>query len=111
MHLFIRRCLLAAIVLFSQAGITADRVSLAPQIIEGRLDNGFSYTLAPMREAGQRIDIRLSVDAGSLDQQENEQGVAHMLEHMLYRGSQQFPQGIGNMLQQHGWQRGLILMR
>ncbi|MBS0878370.1 MULTISPECIES: pitrilysin family protein [unclassified Tatumella] len=107
MHLFIRRCLLAAIVLFSQAGITADRVSLAPQIIEGRLDNGFSYTLAPMREAGQRIDIRLSVDAGSLDQQENEQGVAHMLEHMLYRGSQQFPQGIGNMLQQHGWQRGV----
>jgi len=58
----------------------------------GKLDNGLTYGV--MRRAGTRqVSIILYVGAGSMDEKENERGVAHFLEHMAFNGSKNFPPG------------------
>jgi zinc protease len=58
----------------------------------GKLGNGLTYGV--MRRAGTRqVSIILYVGAGSMDETENERGVAHFLEHMAFNGSDHFPPG------------------
>ena len=41
---------------------------------------------------GGRVDMRLVVDAGSVDEDADQSGVAHFLEHMLFNGTEEFPE-------------------
>lgn len=81
-------------------------ISPLPQIIQGTLANGLKYTLVPLSGQQQRVDIRLVVNAGSLNEASDQLGVAHMLEHMLFHQSEKFPNGVAKTLQQQGWARG-----
>lgn len=92
--------------LFSFSSVQAAEVlSPLPQITQGVLENGLRYTLVPLSGQKQRVDVRLSVDVGSVDEQDNESGVAHMVEHMVFRASTAYPQGVANYLHQQGWKR------
>src|ERR1700722_4020537 len=63
-----------------------------PEAEIGKLPNGLTYGV--MRRAGTRqVSIILMVGAGSGDEQPNERGVAHFLEHMAFNGSTHFPPG------------------
>ena len=64
------------------AGNATDTAQRDERVIEGRLDNGLRYRLVPTQEQPGRLDIRLRVDAGSVDERANQVGVAHLLEHM-----------------------------
>ena len=57
------------------------------------LDNGFSYWIRPHRIPGQAVELGLHVRAGSLDERDDERGLAHFLEHMAFNGSTHFPPG------------------
>ncbi|MEH2919544.1 M16 family metallopeptidase [Samsonia erythrinae] len=87
----------------SQAG---DIKSPLPVIKEGTLANGLRYTLVPLAGQAARVDIRLMVDVGSIDEKDNESGVAHMVEHMVFRASDAFPLGVSTELHKQGWARG-----
>ncbi|MEH0834007.1 M16 family metallopeptidase [Pectobacterium cacticida] len=76
-----------------------------PVMEEGTLANGFRYTLVPLEGQKERIDIRLIVEAGSIDEKDNESGVAHMVEHMVFRASDAFPEGVSTALHKQGWGR------
>lgn len=92
--------------LFSFSSVrAAGPLSPLPQITQGVLDNGLRYTLVPLSGQKQRVDVRLSVDVGSIDEQDDESGVAHMLEHMVFRASAAYPQGVATQLHQQGWVR------
>ncbi|KHN52317.1 M16 family metallopeptidase [Pectobacterium fontis] len=77
-----------------------------PVIKEGTLANGLRYTLVPLEGQKTRVDIRLIVDVGSIDEQDHESGVAHMVEHMVFRASEAFPHGVSTELHKQGWGRG-----
>ena len=63
-----------------------------PEAEIGKLPNGLTYGV--MRRAGTRqVTIILMAGAGSGDEQPNERGVAHFLEHMAFNGSTHFPPG------------------
>lgn len=79
--------------------------SPAPEIIEGQLENGLRYSLVPLAGQKGRVDIRLVVGAGSLDEEEQQSGVAHMVEHMVFHSSKNYPQGVSEYLHQQGWVR------
>ena len=64
-----------------------------PQVTWGRLENGFRYVLMENSEPKDRVSMHLNVQAGSLNERENERGLAHLLEHMLFQGSENFPPG------------------
>jgi zinc protease len=64
-----------------------------PQVIFGRLANGFRYVLRPNAKPQDRTRLHLIVEAGSLHETDAQRGIAHFLEHMLFNGSTHFPPG------------------
>ena len=57
----------------------------------GALENGLRYVIIPNSEPPKRVSLRLHIDAGSLHEADDQQGVAHFLEHMVFNGSENFP--------------------
>lgn len=62
----------------------------APEVKWGRLDNGFRYALLPHDGVPGRVALRLMVLTGSLDETDQERGIAHFLEHMAFRDTKSF---------------------
>jgi zinc protease len=79
-----------------QARQTLDPQALIPfdaAVRTGTLPNGLTfYVRQNVRPAG-RVLLRLAVKAGSLDERDDAQGVAHFLEHMAFNGSAHFEPG------------------
>lgn len=71
----------------------AETLPWDPDLVRGKLDNGFSYFILENRKPEKRAEILLIVKAGSLNEQDNEQGIAHFLEHMAFNGSKHFKPG------------------
>lgn len=71
---------------------TAD-IAPDPAAVFGRLDNGMRYVLLPNDTPKDRVSLRLLIDAGSLNEKEDQRGLAHFLEHMAFKGSQNMPAG------------------
>jgi zinc protease len=59
----------------------------------GSLPNGIRYVIRPNREPKGRVSLRLLVLSGSLEESDNQQGLAHFLEHMAFNGSAHYPPG------------------
>ncbi len=51
---------------------------------KGTLDNGLEYLIFKVPNAGDRIDVRLRVKVGSVDEMPNEYGSAHIAKVKLY---------------------------
>ncbi len=56
----------------------------------GSMANGMRYMIYPNAEPPGRISMRLHIAAGSLMEQDDQRGVAHFLEHMVFNGSKNF---------------------
>ncbi|MEM6475094.1 MAG: insulinase family protein [Pseudomonadota bacterium] len=54
----------------------------------GKMDNGLRYAVRRNGVPPNQVSIRVRVDAGSLHERDEEQGFAHLLEHLLFRESQ-----------------------
>ena len=61
-----------------------------PSIVWGRLENGVRYAIMPNAEPPKRVSVRLYVDAGSLMEEDSQQGLAHFLEHMAFNGTKNY---------------------
>ncbi len=57
----------------------------------GKLDNGLRYVILPNSEPPNRVSLQLHIAAGSLMEAEDQQGLAHFLEHMAFNGTKNFP--------------------
>ncbi len=55
-----------------------------------KLPNGLTYYIKKNAFPENRASLRLLVKAGSIHEQEHQRGLAHFLEHMLFRGSENF---------------------
>jgi len=64
-----------------------------PALLFGILPNGFRYVLLKNTEPKNRVEMHLDVLAGSLNETDQEQGLAHFLEHLLFCGSTHFKPG------------------
>lgn len=61
-----------------------------PAIRTGELDNGLNYYIRKNLEPENRARFGLVIDAGSLLEEDDQQGIAHFLEHMLFNGTKSF---------------------
>ena len=64
-----------------------------PSLVRGILPNGLRYIIKKNNEPENRVAAYLAVHAGSNEEKDNEQGVAHFLEHLMFNGSTNFPPG------------------
>jgi zinc protease len=66
---------------------------LDPAIRTGRLPNGLRYFVRQNGRPANRVSLRLAVDVGSVQEEDDQRGLAHFLEHMAFNGSTHFPPG------------------
>ncbi len=57
----------------------------------GKLKNGLTYYIQQNLKPERKVEIRLVVKAGSIDEDEDQKGAAHFVEHLAFDGSQHFP--------------------
>jgi zinc protease len=62
-------------------------VPVDDQWLFGEMKNGLRYAVRRNGVPPRQVSIRVRVDAGSLHEQDSEQGFAHLLEHLLFRES------------------------
>lgn len=72
-----------------------ERSSLEPDggIVWGTLDNGFRYALMPHDAKPGLVSMRMMVGVGALDEETEERGLAHFIEHMAFEGTRNFKPG------------------
>ncbi|SMC20318.1 Predicted Zn-dependent peptidase [Andreprevotia lacus DSM 23236] len=79
----------------------------ADEVRKGQLDNGLNYVIEHNASTAGRAELRLVVKAGSRDELDDEQGIAHLLEHMAFRRSKHFGPGeIGKFFDGQGMRWG-----
>jgi zinc protease len=68
-----------------------DPMPTDPGITRGQLPNGLRYYVLANRKPEQRAELRLVVKAGSILEDDDQQGLAHFVEHMAFNGTAHFP--------------------
>src|SRR5579871_6083033 len=63
---------------------------LDPALKEGTLPNGLHYYILKNGKPEKHVELRLVVKAGSILEDEDQQGLAHFTEHMAFDGSRHF---------------------
>jgi zinc protease len=74
-------------------GVAVNDLTPDPSIRLGVLPNGMKYALKRNETPKGATSVRLTIDAGRQAELEGEQGLAHFLEHMAFRGSTNIPDG------------------
>ena len=69
-------------------GLRAD-----PQLKFGTLANGMRYVIRRNKTPAGEASVRLRIDTGSLNEADDQRGVAHFLEHMVLNGTENVPEG------------------
>ena len=67
------------------------QVPVDPRITIGTLPNGLRYYIRANQAPRNRAELRLVVAAGSVLEDDDQRGLAHMVEHMAFNGSKNFP--------------------
>ena len=94
---------------FSQFDLTS-KLSLDPDVKMGKLPNGLTYYIRKNAKPEKKVQLRLAVNAGSVLEDADQQGLAHMMEHMNFNGSTHFPKNeLVSYLQSIGVQFGADL--
>lgn len=62
-------------------------------VVFGKLGNGMRYIIMANDRPENTASMRLRIDAGSLDETNNQRGISHFLEHMAFNGSENVPEG------------------
>lgn len=64
-----------------------------PGIVFGRLENGLRYAVMQNATPSNTASLLMHVDTGSINEDDDERGLAHFLEHMAFNGSESIPSG------------------
>lgn len=78
-----------------------------PAVRFGTLPNGLRYAIMRNTTPADGVAMRMRIGSGSIEERDEERGLAHFLEHMAFRGSTNVPDGeVVRMLQRLGLQFG-----
>jgi len=88
------------------AATAAEAFRWDERVQRGQLDNGFTYYIVDGKTMGNTVSLQLVVRAGSLDERDDQSGVAHMVEHMVFKASAAHPGGVGKYMESQGWRIG-----
>jgi len=74
----------------ASAPLTAP-LPMDPEVTSGRFPNGLRYFIRVNKEPANRAELRLAVNAGSILEDDDQLGLAHVVEHMAFNGTRNFP--------------------
>ncbi|MCM1292264.1 MAG: insulinase family protein [Bacteroides sp.] len=89
--------LLLTLLLFTPLAAAAkyNPLPVDPDLRKGTLPNGLTYYIRHNNTPENRADFFIAMKVGSINEEENQRGLAHFLEHMCFNGTKHFP---GNSL-------------
>src|SRR5919198_4508979 len=70
-----------------------DEIPFDKAVRTATLPNGLKYFVRHNERPAKRVSLRLAVKAGSLNEADDQQGLAHLIEHMAFNGSTHFKPG------------------
>jgi len=70
--------------------VTEQLIPDDPAVITGTLSNGLKYYIQNNGKPVDKIELRLVINAGSILEDEDQQGLAHFMEHMCFNGTKNF---------------------
>jgi zinc protease len=110
-NLTVVSCLLFAVAInTTQAQQKPDAIAMDKNVKVGKLANGLTYYIRRNVKPEGKVELKLAVNAGSVLEKDNQQGVAHFLEHMAFNGTSHFPKNeLTNYLQKAGVRFGADL--
>jgi zinc protease len=74
-----------------------------PDMRMGKLENGLTYFIRKNMEPEKRASFYIIQNVGAILENDDQNGLAHFLEHMAFNGTASFPgKGIINRLEKHG---------
>lgn len=77
--------------LFLIANAFAQNIPLDPSVRTGTLSNGMKYYIKKNVKPEKKVEFRLAINAGSINEDEDQRGLAHFMEHMNFNGTKNFP--------------------
>ncbi len=69
----------------------SQQMPVDPEVVVGTLPNGVRYYVRANGKPSHRAELRLVVKAGSVLEDDDQQGLAHFVEHMEFEGTRHFP--------------------
>ena len=69
----------------------SQQMPVDPEVVVGALPNGLKYYVRANAKPAHRAELRLVVKAGSVLEDDDQQGLAHVVEHMAFNGTAHFP--------------------
>ncbi|MCK5824732.1 MAG: insulinase family protein [Ichthyobacteriaceae bacterium] len=93
--------------LFAQSNNEKDKTSkntlLDSEVIHGKLANGMTYYIRSNKLPANRADFYIVFNVGAILEDDNQDGLAHLTEHMAFNGTKNFPKkGILDFLEKNG---------
>ncbi len=70
---------------------TGPELTLWPKVKRGVLPNGLTYYVMQHGKPEKRAHLHLAVNAGSVQEDDDQLGLAHFVEHMSFNGTKRFP--------------------
>src|SRR3954447_6060357 len=74
----------------AQENKPGDELPRDPNNVYGTFDNGFSYVIRKNPNPPGKVALNLHVKTGSINESEQQNGLAHFIEHMAFNGSNNF---------------------
>ena len=89
-----KKLLMAALMLFSTTAMVAQEmmppIPVDPDVRMGKLDNGLTYYIRYNNWPENRAEFYIAQRVGSIQENDDQRGLAHFLEHMACNGSKHF---------------------
>ena len=80
-----------AVSLPALAAKDGEQLPLDPTIRVGKLKNGITYYIRHNKNPENLVNFYIAQKVGSIQEEENQRGLAHFLEHMCFNGTEHFP--------------------
>jgi zinc protease len=115
LHQHMTKKILSFVLLLIAASVTAQdklgtKMPIDPNVRIGKLANGLTYYVRKNVKPEKKVELRLVVNAGSILEDDDQQGLAHFTEHMAFNGSKNFKKNdIVSFLQSIGVEFGADL--
>jgi len=65
-------------------------IPINPNVTTGELENGMKYFIRENKKPEKRAELRLVINAGAILEDDDQQGLAHVVEHMAFNGTKNF---------------------
>src|SRR5215217_634556 len=95
---------ICAVISFAQTPVNKP-LPLDPKVKIGKLANGLTYYIRQNKKPENKVELRLAVNTGAIMEDNDQQGLAHFMEHMNFNGTENYKKNeLVNFLQSIGVQ-------